>query len=344
MEEINNIRIAVAGEHYRQNIKDKCMKKIRYCKKCKQIIEKNTTTNNLGLCNECYNSLVQNVIEDWCYSDIENIKELSLKYNMTPQNIRYILKKNNVKKIFTLTSEEGEVWVKYKDKFVSNYGRICSKINTPTKEGWVLNKQNKRDDGYLVVRINKHTELVHRVIVKAFYDKNLNKNTRWEAHHIDRNKENNRLDNLEVIWDRKSHAEKYSLDMSAAFGKKIIGINRNSGEYILYDNATKLSQEYPQFNQSAIQKCCRGLVRQHKGFEWFYINSDDLENKPPSSKHYDRKVQPLDIINEFDLSFNMGSALKYIARSKFKHQEVSDIDKAIYYLEKEKEMVLKAKG
>jgi hypothetical protein len=50
-------------------------------------------------------------------------------------------------------------------------------------------------------------------------------------------------------------------------------------------------------------------------------------------KHHD--VEPIDIIEMYKLNFNLGNCIKYILRAEYKDQKQSDLEKAIYYLERE---------
>lgn len=54
--------------------------------------------------------------------------------------------------------------------------------------------------------------------------------------------------------------------------------------------------------------------------------------------HYYRSksgVEAIDIIEEFDLNFNLGNAVKYLIRSGKKESKVKDLKKAVWYLERE---------
>ena len=52
-----------------------------------------------------------------------------------------------------------------------------------------------------------------------------------------------------------------------------------------------------------------------------------------SPKHYNAgKVEVIDAIEEWDLGFNDGNAVKYIARHRYKGESIQDIEKAIWYL------------
>lgn len=51
-------------------------------------------------------------------------------------------------------------------------------------------------------------------------------------------------------------------------------------------------------------------------------------------KHYlaGRKLEPIDVIEDWGLGFHLGCALKYISRAGRKGPELEDIEKAIWYL------------
>lgn len=56
----------------------------------------------------------------------------------------------------------------------------------------------------------------------------------------------------------------------------------------------------------------------------------------PYSDHYKKLTpEPIDVIESWDLSFNLGNAIKYIARCNYKGAKKADLEKAIYYLHRE---------
>jgi len=59
----------------------------------------------------------------------------------------------------------------------------------------------------------------------------------------------------------------------------------------------------------------------------------DMVNHP---KHYNVEgYEVIDIIDAFGLNFNMGNALKYLLRAERKGNKEQDINKAIWYLQRE---------
>ncbi len=59
----------------------------------------------------------------------------------------------------------------------------------------------------------------------------------------------------------------------------------------------------------------------------------EMVNHPDHYKG--NKFEAIDIIEDFDLSFCLGNAMKYILRSSQKGNKKQDIEKAIWYLKRE---------
>jgi hypothetical protein len=60
---------------------------------------------------------------------------------------------------------------------------------------------------------------------------------------------------------------------------------------------------------------------------------EEMVNHP---KHYQSgKFEVIDIIEDFNLGFNLGNSVKYILRSNKKHNELEDLKKAVWYLQRE---------
>lgn len=100
-----------------------------------------------------------------------------------------------------------EVWKPIKKEYfnkynfyVSNLGRVM--INDR------LSKIHEDRDGYLTVRVNNKKQMVHR-LVHEYFGTDFNKD--YHIHHIDGNKQNNHIDNLECIspleHNRKHHKD-----------------------------------------------------------------------------------------------------------------------------------------
>ena len=67
--------------------------------------------------------------------------------------------------------------------------------------------------------------------------------------------------------------------------------------------------------------------------------NEEKVNHPP---HYNSgKIEAIDAIEDWDLGFHDGNALKYIARHKHKQNPCEDIEKAIWYLQRHLENLRK---
>ena len=105
-----------------------------------------------------------------------------------------------------------EIWLKIKsdrddsDYEVSSEGRVRN-----VKTGKLIKgRLNKRDDGYYRVNIHGKDEYIHRLVAKTFYDGD---HCKMHVNHIDGNKSNNSLANLEWTTPKENanHAFKKSL-------------------------------------------------------------------------------------------------------------------------------------
>jgi len=60
---------------------------------------------------------------------------------------------------------------------------------------------------------------------------------------------------------------------------------------------------------------------------------------PPKSipQHYNngKDYDVIDIVNDYNLNFNEGNAIKYIVRARHKGQHLDDLRKAMHYLDRE---------
>ncbi len=70
-----------------------------------------------------------------------------------------------------------------------------------------------------------------------------------------------------------------------------------------------------------------------KGEVFMIPDKPESINHPP---HYQgKKFEVIDVIEDFELSFNLGNAIKYILRAGKKGCPIEDMKKAIWYLERE---------
>lgn len=55
-----------------------------------------------------------------------------------------------------------------------------------------------------------------------------------------------------------------------------------------------------------------------------------------SPNHYNvGDIEVIDFIDSWGLNFNLGNVIKYVSRSDYKGNKIEDLQKAIYYIERE---------
>ena len=63
---------------------------------------------------------------------------------------------------------------------------------------------------------------------------------------------------------------------------------------------------------------------------------DQIDNP----RHYKMgEIEPISVIEDWNLNFNIGNAIKYIARSDHKGARETDLKKAVFYLQRERKNI-----
>lgn len=58
-----------------------------------------------------------------------------------------------------------------------------------------------------------------------------------------------------------------------------------------------------------------------------------MSNNVEHPNHYNQGLyEVIDVINDWKLNFNLGNAIKYIARADYKNNAIEDLEKAVFYL------------
>lgn len=144
-----------------------------------------------------------------------------------------------------------------------------------------------KHNGYLQVGLRKHGKRkyvgVHRLVAEAFIPNPQNKP---QVNHIDCDKQNNNVSNLEWATSRENlnHAHKHNLvkprkgkthpfygkyGESSRSAKPVIRYNRKTGEMKLYK--AKILAAEDGFDPTGISKCCHKKMKTHGGYEWYFL-------------------------------------------------------------------------
>ena len=178
-----------------------------------------------------------------------------------------------------------EVWKDiqgYEGKYqVSNLGNVKSVNYHRTKKERILTPH--KISGYLIVKLYKNgiqkNFLIHRLVSQAFIE---NPENLPEVNHIDENKLNNRVDNLEFC-DRKYNNNYGSHNERGLETKKLRKCKNAEIPVLQFTKDGKFVNEYKSIseaarctgiNQGNIVSCLKGRLLTAGGFVWKYKNNE----------------------------------------------------------------------
>lgn len=150
---------------------------------------------------------------------------------------------------------------------ISNLGNVKSLYRITNNNHIIHEKILKPQDnnnGYLIVNLYKNNKmkakLIHRLVAKTFID---NPNNYSYINHIDKNKSNNTVNNLE--WCTQSYNVIYSK------GRKVNQYDKNNN-FIKTWNSIADVKRLLNIDSSLIIRCCKGIKKSAGGFKWEYNN------------------------------------------------------------------------
>lgn len=139
-------------------------------------------------------------------------------------------------------------------------------------------KNNIGTTGYYQVHLRKEgkpkTHLVHRLVAISFID---NPKMELEVNHIDEDKLNNEVSNLEWVSPKENCNHGTRLERcngvrrnNTRNTKKVIGVSLDGLQVLEYPSANEAGRNG--FDKSTIINCCnrRRGTKTHKGYKWSY--------------------------------------------------------------------------
>ena len=167
-------------------------------------------------------------------------------------------------------SDWGRVKSLERDKIGGNQFGICI-MHTKEKIMKPFSNQHGRLQIDLKTNGERETILVHKLVAETFIP---NPNSYENIHHIDRNPQNNRVENL--MWmDESEHKAMHSAERFS----KIVYQYTLDGELVaVWKSASEAARQLG-YTKSAICKCCNGgfflhdiwnICETYKGYRWSY--------------------------------------------------------------------------
>lgn len=86
-----------------------------------------------------------------------------------------------------------------------------------------------------------------------------------------------------------------------------------------------------------VKDCIFNIVYTDKTQQDYVTEVDNMREMVNSPDHYrgESLLEAIDVIEDFNLNFNLGNAIKYILRCNKKENCVQDLSKAMWYLNRE---------
>ena len=179
-----------------------------------------------------------------------------------------------------------EIW-KYVDidktYKVSNKGSIYEEPRGIIMEPYILNS------GYAKVYLRKpisEDRLVHRLVAEAFIPNEENKE---QVNHIDGNKLNNSVDNLE--WTTASENVNHNkvlgildthtarAELNKVQSKAVNQLDIETGKVIATYNTIREASKETGSQDGKITMVCQGKRKSHNGYSWEYVNKEHLKTQ-----------------------------------------------------------------
>ena len=152
------------------------------------------------------------------------------------------------------------------DYQVSNEGEVRS-----LKYGKIRILKPGKRAGYLFVNLSQNSEVdvrsVHQLVLEAFVGPCP---AGKQAHHIDGDKSNNRLDNLKWVTPSENHECAYQDGLQVPPGERAVLQFTKDGQFVAEYKSLHEAERQTGIAWQNISACCRGERKSAGNFVWSY--------------------------------------------------------------------------
>lgn len=193
---------------------------------------------------------------------------------------------------------DNEIWKlipypEYEETHVSDLGRVRS------HSGKIIYGQNR--DGYLaaviksLISMNNKSFFIHRLVMKTFVGSAEGR----QVNHIDGNKTNNKLENLEYTTGTGNLLHAHATGLVKQYCRPVIKTILATGEQIIYPSIQSAAQAHNVYPSCIRRRCEREPRLNNKdGIHWSFgqsidstdVSSTDLNNKLPAQQFLSLKI------------------------------------------------------
>jgi hypothetical protein len=208
----------------------------------------------------------------WCYEKNE------IKENEEWREV-------DLRKLFGVDEEYNKTY------FVSSLGRYKNSFGTIMNNNYKVN-----ENGYIKVYIYKKSFSLHRLVALTFLTNPENKET---VNHIDGNKLNNSVENLEFATNKEQQLHKFQIGLGNNFTRKIKQYSLDGNLIKEYNSIAEASKDI-NISKGCIQCVLLNKGKTAAGFIWKYA-----EDETPISQNITINTNIGRKVCQYDLNMNL---------------------------------------
>jgi len=197
---------------------------------------------------------------------------------------------------------EDEIWkqvilenvdMENKQYFVSNLGRYKN------SSGTIMSNYKVNENGYIRVYIFNKTYALHRLVALTFIENPENKE---QVNHIDGNKLNNAVSNLEFVTNQENQIHKFQIGLGNNFTRKITQYDLQMNKIKDFNSIVEASKEL-NIGKSNIRGLLTNNGKSAGGFIFKYLEDNNhyepvkLNNKGRNVVQYDLDMKIIKVFN-----------------------------------------------
>ena len=162
----------------------------------------------------------------------------------------------------------------------------CGRVEGPTG----IRTYGTDCQGYRRIRCRGRWIRVHRIMACTFLEVPALHSIPWEVNHLDGNKSNNSIKNLEVVTPSDNSLHAWQMRASRNVISKrmpVEGRHILTGAKCFFGSVTEAAQHVSQATHESrirgmccISACCKGKKQSFRGYEWRYSLASDAQDRP----------------------------------------------------------------
>lgn len=182
-------------------------------------------------------------------------------------------------------NEPTNEWIDYRGLYqVSNFGRVRSLDRTVKNSKYGVRiykgkylKTFKNRDGYLLLQLCKDgIPKSYQISRLVYFTFNYGTDTKLQVNHIDENKSNNKLDNLNLMTAKENtNWGTRNIRSALAQSKTVLQFDKN-GNFIKDWPSINEAARITNMSAGAIVECCKGRTKFCGGFSWKYKEKEAI--------------------------------------------------------------------